>query len=99
MGNDPKITCELVKNLSQFNENFTRNFDENSNKEYFLEIDIEYPEKLFNLDKDLPFLLERKKVNTVEKLICSTEDKKNVIHIRVLKQALNHGLALRKVHE
>ena len=55
--------------------------------------------KLFDLHKDLPFLPEGKKVNKVEKLICSIEDqKKYVIHIRALKQALNHGLVLRKVH-
>ena len=54
---------------------------------------------MFNLHKDLPIIPERKKVNKVEKLICSIEDKeKYVMHIRVLKQALNHGLVLRKVH-
>ena len=32
-------------------------------------------------------------------MICSIEDKeKYVIHIRALKQALNHGLKLTKVH-
>ena len=88
-----------VKNLSQFNESFIRNYDENSDIGYFLEVDIDYLKELFNLHKDLPFLPERKKVNKVEKLICSIEDKeKYVIHIRVLKQALNHGLVLRKVH-
>ena len=41
----------------------------------------------------------RRKVEKVEKLICSIEDKKKyVIHIRALKQALNHGLILKKVH-
>ena len=41
---------------------------------------------------------ESKKVNKVEKLICDVEDKKKyVIHIRVLKQALNHGLRSKKV--
>ena len=56
-------------------------------------------EKLFNLHRDLPFLPERKKVNKVEKLVCSIEDKeKYVIHIRVLKQFLNHGLVWKKVH-
>ena len=52
---------------------------------YFPEVDIDYPVKLFNLHKDLPFLPERNKVNKVEKRICSIEDKeKYAIHIRVL---------------
>ena len=43
--------------------------------------------------KNLSFLPERIKVEKVEKLVCSIEDKeKYVIHIRALKQALNHGL-------
>ena len=65
----------------------------------FLEVDIDYPKKLFDLHKDLPFLPESKKVDKVEKLICSVEDKeKYVIHITVLKQALKHALVLRKVN-
>ena len=40
---------EWVKNLSQFNESFIKNYDENSDIGYFLEVDIEYLEKLFNL--------------------------------------------------
>ena len=87
------------KKISKFNEDFTKNYDENSKKGYFLEIDIDYPKKLCNLHKDLRFLPETKKVNKVEKLICSIEDKKKyVIHIRALKQALNNGLRLKKVH-
>ena len=66
---------------------------------YFLEVDIDYPKELFNFYKDLPFLPERKNVEKAEKLIGSIEDKeKYVIHIRALKQALNHGLKLKKVH-
>ena len=39
------------------------------------------------------------KLEKVEKLICDIEDKeKYVIHIRALKQALNHGLILKRVH-
>ena len=35
----------------------------------------------------------------VEKRVCSIEDKeKYVIHIRALKEALNHGLILKEVH-
>ena len=47
----------------------------------------------------MPFLPESEKVNKVEKRICDIEDKKKyVMHIRTLKQALNHGLRLKKVH-
>ena len=52
-----------VKNLSQFNESLIRNYDENSDIGYFLEVYIDYPEKLFNHHKYLLFLPERKKVN------------------------------------
>ena len=87
------------KELSKFNEDFIKNYDENDNIGYFLEVDIDYPKELFGLHKDLPFLPESKKVNNVEKLICDIEDKKKyVIHIRALKQALNNGLRLKKVH-
>ena len=87
---------EWVKNLSKFNEDFIKEYDEDSDIGYFLEVDVDYPKKLFNLHKDLTFLPERKKVEKVEKLICSKEDKeKYVIHIRALKKALNHGLKLK----
>ena len=67
--------------------------------EYFLEVDIEYPEKLWSSHKDLPFLPEGRKLEKVEKLIFSIEDKeKYAMHIRALQQALNHGFVLRKVH-
>ena len=87
------------KKLSKFNEDFIKKYDEDSNTGYFFEVDLEYPKTLFNSHKDLPFLPKRKKVENVEKLICSIEDKeKYVIHKRALKQALNHGLKLKKVH-
>ena len=89
----PVNGLKRVKSVSKFNEIFKRNYDENSDKGYFLEVDVDYPKKLFDLHKHLPFLPERKKVNKVEKLICNIEDKeKYVVHIKVLKQALNHGL-------
>ena len=42
---------------------------------------------------------EGRKLEKVEKLVCSIEDKeKYIIHIRALKQAINHGLILKDVH-
>ena len=31
------------KNISKFNKDFIKNYDENSNKGYITEVDIEYP--------------------------------------------------------
>ena len=82
-----------VGNLLKFNEKFIRSYNKNSDKRYFLEVNAEYPKRLHKLHSDLPFLPERKKIEKVKKLVCSIEDKeKYVVHIRVLKQALNHGL-------
>ena len=39
------------------------------------------------------------KINKCNKLVCNLYDKNNVFHIRNLKQALNHGLILKKVHK
>ena len=85
--------------LLKFHENFIKNYDENSDKVYILEVDIEYPKNLHKLHSDLPFLPERMTINKCTKLVCIVQDKENyVVHIRALKQALNHGLILKKVH-
>ena len=70
------------KKLSEFNEDFIKEYDEDSDTGYFLEVDIDYPKELFNFHKDLPFLPERKKVEKVEKLICSIEDKEKYLYKR-----------------
>ena len=45
------------------------------------------------------FLLEIMKIGKLKKLVCSLNDKQEcVIHIRTLKEALNHGLVLKKVY-
>ena len=47
----------------------------------------------------MPFLSEKMKTDKTQKLVCNLHDKKKyVVHISILKQALNHGLKLKKVH-
>ena len=53
-----------MKNVSKFNKGFIKECDENSDKGCFLEVDIEYPKTLFNFQKNLPFLPERKKLKS-----------------------------------
>ena len=89
----PVNNFEWIKDTSQFNEDFIKNYNEESDKGYFLEVDVQYPEKLHELHNDLLFLPERMKIEKVKKLVIHLYDKsKYVIHIRNLKQALNHGL-------
>ena len=54
--------------------------------------------KLFSLHSILPFLPERKAIRKSNKLACDFMTRKTVVHIKTLKQALNHGLKLKKVH-
>ena len=61
-------------------------------------MDVDYLSKLQNLHSDLPFLPERMIINITKKLVCNLNDKKNyIVYINVLKQALDHGLKLKKV--
>ena len=47
----------------------------------------------------MQFLPERMKIDKTQKLVCNLRDKKKyVVHISILKQALNHGLKLKKVN-
>ena len=70
--------------LQKVSVNGFKNYDEDSNKGYFLEIHVEYPKHFFNgvalsLHSDLPFLPKRNKI------------KNYVVHVRALKQALNQS--------
>ena len=51
------------------------------------------------MHSDLQFFPERMKIDKCSKFVCNLHDNKNyVVHIRSLKQALNHGLILKKFH-
>ena len=88
-----------INDIFEINEKFVKSYNKNRDKGYILEVDVDYPNKLQNLHSDLPFLSEGMVINNTKKLVCNLNDKKNyIVHINVLKQALDHGLKLRKVH-
>ena len=49
---------EWIEDTSKFNEGFIKKSNEESDEGYFIEVDIEYPEKLHELHNDLTFLPE-----------------------------------------
>ena len=88
-----------VKNTSKIVEEFIKNYDEDSDKGYILEVDVKYPRKLHDLHSDLLFLPKRMKIDKCKKLVCNLRNKKKyIVHIRSLKEALNHRLKLKKIH-
>ncbi|CAH0547067.1 unnamed protein product [Brassicogethes aeneus] len=89
---------EWVKNHENFDD---FNVSDNSPVGYFLEVDLEYPQHLHDLHKDLPFCPENQKPpnSKLSKLMTTLTNKsKYIIHYRNLKQALSHGLILTKIH-
>ncbi|XP_050508970.1 uncharacterized protein LOC126886162 [Diabrotica virgifera virgifera] len=74
---------------------------------YFLEVDLAYPQHIHDRHKDLPFcpqslnpktMLPPKRPREQTKLMATLHDKERyVIHYRALKQALAHGLVLKKI--
>ena len=89
----PVNNFEWIKDTSQFNKDFIKNYNEESDEGYFHEVEIQYIDKLH----DLPILPERMIVEKVKKLIANSHDKTEyVIHIRNLKQAPKSWISFKK---
>ena len=54
----PLVAFKWVGETSQFNDNFIKRYNEDTNTGYLLEVDVQYPEKLHELHNDLPFFLK-----------------------------------------
>ena len=86
----PANGFKWIKYTFQFNEDFIKSYNEETDEGYFLEVDVQYPKKLHEIHNDLPFLQERIKIEKFEKIFTNLQDKtKYVIHVRNLKQTLN----------
>ena len=71
----------MEKNVPNFDEELIKNYDDDSDKEYILEVDIDHPKNLHDLQSNIPFLPERIKINKCNKLPCSLYDKdRYVVH-------------------
>ena len=91
----PVKDFKWVEDISEFHEDFIESYNNDSDKGYFLEVDVQCPENLRKLHNDLLFLPKRMKIEKVEKFAANWHDKtETVIHIRNLKQEL----VLEEVH-
>ena len=50
-----------AKNLKKYTSDFTKNYDENSDLGYLLEVDVNYPKHLHELHGYLPFFTCKRK--------------------------------------
>ena len=83
--------CET--DLSKFTSDFIKNYDE-SDIGHLLVIDAIYPKNIYKEHSDLPFLPSK-----TNKLYSDLRDKKYYsVNIFALKQAMNHGIELKKVY-
>ena len=71
----PVNNFEQIKNTSQINEDFVKNYNEESDEGYFLKFDVQHLKKLHELHNDLPFLPERIKIEKVEKTVGDLHNK------------------------
>ena len=74
---------------------------DDSEEGYILEVDLEYPEAIHDAHKDIPFCPQHMAPpgSKQKKLMTTLYNKERyVIHYVTLKQALKHGLILKKVH-
>ena len=64
-----------TEDTSQLNEDFIKNYNEESDEGYILAVDVQHLEKLQDLHNNLPFLPERMEIEKVEKLVVNLRDK------------------------
>ena len=79
-----------------FNEDNIKSYNENSNKGYILEVDVEYPKNLQRSHTNFLFLPKWIKIKKCEKFIWNLHDQeKYIMHIRALKLTLNNESILK----
>ena len=61
----PVGSFKWLQNTSQFNKKFVKNYNQDSNEGYVLEVDVQYPERLDDLHNGLPSL----KIMIIEKVL------------------------------
>ena len=87
----PTKNFTFLQEISVIDEDFIKNYDEDSDVGCILEVDIEYPKHLHSLSSDLPFLLKRMKINGCKKLVCNL-----YYNIKIIKASIKPWTSIKK---
>ena len=94
----PVDDFEWMEDLSKIDEDFIKNYDENSDKIYNLKKTLNILEPYIICTVIYHSYQKEKKIDKCKKLVCNLCDKESyVVHIRSSKKPLNHGLILKKL--
>ena len=63
--------------ISKFNDELIKRYDENSDIGYIFEVNVEYSKHIRMLHSDSSFFPKRIKINNCTNLVCNVQDKKN----------------------
>ena len=93
MANVPKVVSDgfkWVEDLFELDDGFIKIYNEKGKERYFLEVDSQHRENLYNVQNDLPFLPERIKIEKVEKLVANLHDKNEYVKSCIKKKNTKH---------
>ena len=89
---------QWIEEISQFNVDFMKNYDDDSNIGYFLGVAFQYPEKLNKLYNNLLFLSEKMKIGKTEKLLFDLYGiKEYVIRKKIFKTSNKSWISTKKI--
>ena len=84
----PKILLKSMK--------ISKNYKEESDKRYFLPVDVQYLQKLYELHNDLPFLPQTMKNEKVKKLVANLHDKTECYIYKKFKTGIKSWISFKK---
>lgn len=90
-----------VSNTHMWTQETVESIEDDSQVGYMLEVDLVYPENIHDAQADFPMCPEQAVPpnGKVSKLLTTLNNKERyVMHYRNLKQALKHGIELKKIH-
>ena len=85
-----------IENTSQFNKDFITKYNDDSDEEHFLELDIQNNERLHEFHNDLPFLHKRQKLKKIDKLLANLHDEKEYFHLKGILKSIKSWIIIWK---